>query len=119
MSKVEFIFFTTLVIYLFLETEAFPKWAELLKLKFLKYQEFKQFQNIFPQTSYPIFLKTKYPNFATSLVSCQECLCVWFNIIGFIFMSESFGGWSKFGPVTIFSLLSIALFKKAIKKLYE
>jgi hypothetical protein len=102
-----------------LETDAPPKYFELFGLKFTKFREFKEKQGLFGDIKYKNFLASNYPNFFVYLFTCQECLCVWFNIIGFTLFSSILGGWQMFGITTILSLVGIALFNFIIKRLYE
>lgn len=119
MNIILFIFWITLVLYVLLETDAVPKWAALFRLKFFKYEEWETKSGIFGGIDYKTFLSTNYKNFFIYLVTCQECLCVWLNIIGFLIWSKHFGGWSYFGISVIGSLMSIAALKFVLRKFYE
>jgi len=119
MNKILFIAWVVLVLYLFLETDAVPKWAEFLKIKWLRYDGLKEKREFFPDLKYKNYLSTYHPNFFTSLVCCQECLCVWLNIIGFSVFGNQLGGWSWFGILTLGSLISIAGLNFILKKFYE
>lgn len=108
-----------MVLYVLLETDAVPKWAGVLGLRFFKYQEFKDKQGLFGDMKYKNFLASSYPNFFIYLLTCQECLCVWLNIIGFIFFPQALSGWGFFGITTIGSLIAIATLNRLLRKLYE
>jgi len=112
-----FIYWVILILYILLETDAVLKWAELFKLKMFKYKEFNEKRDIYGK--YTFFLNAKYPNFLVSLLTCQECLCVWLNIIGFSIFSNYLNGWVAFAPDVLLSLMGIAAFKKILKNLYE
>ena len=114
-----FIFWVVLILYVLLETEAVPKWGEFLNIKCLKCDEYKEKQKIFGDIKYKTFLQTVYPNFFIHLLCCQECLCVWLNIVGFIIFSDKLGGWENFGVTTLASFIAIAAFNFILKKLYE
>jgi hypothetical protein len=105
-----------LTTYILIETQAVPQWARLLRLKFLKYNEYFEFSK---SSEIPIryshFLLLKYNNFFISLITCSECLLVWLNIIGTLIM----GGWMFFGVNCLSSILGLASFKFILKKLYE
>ena len=119
MNIILFIFWITLVLYVLLETDAVPKWAEAFGLKFFKYEEWKAKNEMFGGLSYKTFLSMNYGNFFVYLVTCQECLCVWLNILGFILFPSFVGGWAFFGITVIGSLISIAVVNFILKKLYE
>lgn len=119
MNIILFIFWIALVLYVLLETDAVPKWAQFFGLKFFKYKEWEEKNKTFGGVTYKHYLSTYHKNFFTSLVTCQECLCVWLNILGFIFFHSFLGGWWYFGLTTIGSLVTIAVVKFVLQKLYE
>lgn len=119
MNNLISIFWIVLFLYIYFETDALVSWGKLLKLKFLKYEEFEEKQKIFSDIRYTDFLIMKYSNFFIKLITCAECLCVWINIILFIFLNQDLGGWRFFAVNTIGSLLGFAFFKFVLKKLYE
>lgn len=109
-----------LIVYVLLETSAVPKWAELLKLKCLKYEEYNEFAKIGgAEMKYKFFLLTKYNNFFVSLFTCQECLLIWMNIIGTLILMDKIGGWQFFGFNCLLTLLELAAFKFLLKKFYR
>lgn len=107
------------MLYILLETDAVPKWAEAFKLKSFKYDEWKTKSEMFGGMKYKTFLSTYYPSFFIYLLTCQECLCVWLNILGFVFLPDFLGGWGFLGISTIGSLVAIAALNFILKKLYE
>ena len=117
MNNILFIFWNILILYILLETDAIYKWAKLFKLKCFKYQEFEEKQAIFQRYQY--FLSSKYPNFIVSLITCQECLAIWLNIMQFVFFSNLLGGWMAFGLNCIATLYGASVFKYLLKKTYE
>ena len=119
MNIILFIFWIALVLYVLLETDAIPKWAELFGLTCFKYNEFKEKQQMFGDLKYKNFLATYYPSFPIFLLTCQECLCIWLNILGFCFLPAFLGGWSYFGVASVGSLVCIAGLNFVLKKLYE
>lgn len=119
MNIILFIFWIALVLYVLLQTDAVPKWAEFFGLKFFKYEKYKEKNSLFGGIKYKDFLASNYPNFFITLVTCQECLCVWLNIIGFIFFAPALGGWAFFGITTVGSLVAIAALNFILRKLYE
>jgi len=120
MNNILFIFWVTLVLYVLLETDAVPKWARFLDVKWLKYEEYEKKQEMFgSELKYRVFLSSNYKNFFVFLLTCQECLCVWLNIIGFNIFKSELGGWGFFGVTTIFSLVTIAALNFILRKLYE
>lgn len=119
MTIILFIFWTALVLYILLETDVVPKWAEFLGLKFFKYDEWNTKREMFGDLKYSTFLATYYKNFFIQLLTCQECLCVWLNILGFMFFPAVIGNWWFFGITTVGSLIAIAALNFTLKKLYE
>jgi len=113
------IFWIVLFLYIYFETSAILEWGKFLKFKFLKYEQYEESLKIFPDLSYWDFLSMKHDNFFIKLISCQECLCVWLNLILFFIFSHDLGGWIFFGINTIGCLFGIALFKFLMRKLYE
>ena len=88
MNNLLIIFWNVLILYVLLETDAIYKWAKLFKLKFFKYKEFEEKKEIYQKYQY--FIRSKYPNFIVSLVTCQECLAIWLNIMQFVFFQYLF-----------------------------
>lgn len=119
MNNMLLIFWVTLILYILLETDAVVKWAEALRLKFFKYEEFKERQKLFGDIKYHQFLAGNYNNIFVALFACSECLCIWLNIIGFIIFAPELGGWAMFAPTAMTSMIFIALFKLILKRLYE
>ena len=119
MNNLLYIGWAVLVLYVLLDTDAIPKWAKLLRLKFCKYDEYEKKQNLFGNIKYTHFLISNYPNFLTYLFTCQECLGVWLTIGAFAGWSEHLHGWGFFGLTALGVLIGIALFKFILKKLYE
>ncbi len=109
-----------LLVYILLETDAVPKWAELLRIKYLKYEEYNEFAKMGAGMKYKYFLLSKYANnFFVSLFTCQECLLIWFNILATVVFMGKVGGWSFFGINCLLALLELAVFKFLLKKFYK
>jgi len=81
--------FTTLILYIWLETDAFAEYMAAIDFTFslltkernemiLKYRESQKFS---PSLSYPEFLLSENDNFFTRLLSCPVCLSVWVTLI--------------------------------------
>ena len=120
MFNILFISWVVFILYILLETDVIPQYSELFKLKFMKYKEFnKQKEVMGGDTKYKYFLLSRYRNFFINLITCQECLCVWLNIVGFLIASKHFGGWFMFAPTTLGCILGIALFNFILRKFYE
>jgi hypothetical protein len=119
MINLLFVFWVILFLYIYFETSAVIEWGKFLKLKFLKYEDYEQSLKIFPDLKYTDFLMMKYDNFFVKLITCQECLCIWINIIIFLIFNSILGGWLLFGANSIMCLIGAALFKFIMKKLYE
>lgn len=119
MSNVLSVFWVILFLYIYFETNALVSWGKLLKLKFLKYEEYEEKSKIMIGLKYTDFILMKWDNFFVKLISCPECLCVWINAILFLFFNQDMGGWRFFAVNTVVSLLGFAFFKFMLKKLYE
>jgi hypothetical protein len=89
--------FTSLILYIWLETNAFVEYISAIDFMFslatkernesiLKYRESQKFS---PSLSYPEFLLSEYDNFFTRLLSCPVCLSVWVTLIVMIVGSYS------------------------------
>ena len=82
----EFLFittFTALLLLVWFKSEALIEWGSLLGIsKFLKTEEFQKmkFEELPNSLNYPTFLKIKYNNFITKLISCPLCLSIWLSI---------------------------------------
>jgi hypothetical protein len=109
----------TLILYVFLETDAIPKWGKLLRLKFLKYEEYEKQNGIFGNISYKHFLLSKYQNFFIYLFTCQECLGIWLTIGAYAGWHHLLYGWATFGLTAIGVVVGIATLKYILRKLYE
>jgi len=80
--------FTALILYIWLETEAFVEYTSAIDFVFslltkerneiiLKY---RKSQELSPSLSYPEFLLSENNNFFTRLLSCPVCLSVWVTL---------------------------------------
>lgn len=119
MNNLISIFWIVLFLYIYFETNALVSWAKMLKLKFLRYDEYEEKSKIIIGLTYSDFLLMKSDNFFIKLISCPECLCVWINMLLFIFFNESLGGWRLFAVNTVGAILFFASFKFLLKKMYE
>ena len=114
-----FVFWVTILLYILLETDAPVEYCKFLHLKFTKYKQFEEKQQLFPDLKYSQFLAANYPNFFIKLVTCSECLAVWMNYFGFLCFSKDLGGWQFLGLTILGSWISFAGLKFILKKLYE
>jgi hypothetical protein len=113
------IFWVTLLLYILLETDAPVEYGRFLHLKFIKYKQFEEKQQLFPDLKYSQFLSNYYPNFFIKLMTCQTCLAAWLNILAFTFFSKDLGGWQFLGITIIGSWIGVAGLKLILNKLYE
>ena len=66
------------------KSDAIIEWGSLLRLsKFVKIKEFQEDKkNWLPlDLNYPTFLRNRYDNFITKMLSCPLCLSMWLSII--------------------------------------
>lgn len=83
------------ILYIWLDTDAVIEWSELLKLKFMKYEEYDASKkSIVRYATYSEFIEGKYSkdNFLCKLITCPICLSVWLNILALPFTTVSFLG---------------------------
>jgi hypothetical protein len=110
----------TLIMTVWFKTDGIVEWADLLGLKKIfktsDYREEKIMSAPTPLT-YPGFLKKKYNNFTTRLISCPVCLSVWLaffaSFVGFIFTLD-------LGAIILFPIawvLSVILYGAVVKLL--
>lgn len=119
MSNILTVFWIILILYIWLETDAFFKWAKLFKIKPF-YKDYEERLNYFSGLKYIDYLMMKFPrNFFINLITCQECLVIWLNILCFICFSQQLGGWLYFGINTLASIWGIAWIKSSLKNFYE
>ena len=75
LSSILLIWFKTNVLIEYIKLTRSKKLINFFKIK--EYQNFKESENI--QSTYHIFLKTKYSCFFTRLITCPICLNVWLS----------------------------------------
>lgn len=120
MGHVYFISLIVCAMFIWFETEGVIEWGKLLRLKFLKYEQFAEAKKSnFKNLTYTDFLLFKYNNFFTRLVTCPYCLSVCLNILGTIAFYKPLGGFLCLGLNIIFTWLSYFGLKYVLKKLNE
>jgi len=73
--------FILMSLVIWFKTEAFIEYSELFKLdKIFKIEDYKTYKKTNPTMDYNTFLRLKYPNFITKLISCPYCLGFWITI---------------------------------------
>jgi hypothetical protein len=108
------------LLYVWFQTDAVIEWAELLKLKFFKYHEYRAFK-LTPLSkmvnNYSEFLAYKYSSsFFIRLITCPICLTVWLNILALSVIHPSIGRIKVFGLNVILCWFLYPALKWAIKK---
>ena len=105
--------FVTLIMLIWLKSDAIIEWGSLFGLsRFLKIEEFyhKRLEMTikgFP-LNYPEFLKDKYNyNFITKLLGCPLCLSVWLSILSCIFVSIMSANWLNLLLIPTVCVLSL------------
>lgn len=76
--------FITIILLIWLKSDAIVEWGSLIGLsKFLMADEFYKMRidQLPLEINYPTFLKIKYYNFITKMLSCPLCLSVWLSIL--------------------------------------
>lgn len=110
-----------LIMMIWLKSDAIIEWGSLFGLsKFLKIQEFYEMKlNELPtEITYPTFLKIKYNNFITKMLTCPLCLCIWLsNLFCFSYSFLTLDPFFLFlvPPVCIMSLLTYGITMSLIK----
>ena len=79
---INLIFFITLILIIWFDTDAFLEYCRLFKLtRFFKIKEFnKAYENNFELT-YLFYIKRYHDCFFVRLITCPICLSVWLSII--------------------------------------
>ena len=111
-----------LVLYVWLETDAFVEYVKLLRLhrsapfSFLKVNEYEEYmsKNLEEDTTYPDFLSYECGNFLTTLVSCPICISVWLSIFSSFYLS-----FALFPVINIISIALFLLLKILFKQAYD
>jgi hypothetical protein len=109
-----------LLLFVWLETDAFVEYVKLFKLNnlasfnFLRANEYEYYmsKNLEEEITYPDFLSSNYNNFFTSLISCPICVSVWLSIFCSFYLSFTLFPVINIISITLFLLIKI-LFKKA------
>jgi hypothetical protein len=92
------IFWINFLLFIWFDTDAFIEYFRLLRLsKLFKIDKFDEYKTQNPKITYLSFIRQKYSNFYTRLITCPPCInfwivllfCIilnyWFIIILFIF----------------------------------
>ena len=111
-----------LVLYAWLETDAFVEYFKLFRLdrgllfSFLKVNEYEEYisKNLEEDMTYPDFLSYECGNFLTTLISCPICLSVWLSIFSGFYLS-----FSLFPVINIISIALFLLLKILFKQAYD
>ena len=78
----EHIFLVSLIMLIWLKTEAFHEYCKLFRFKKIFYtEEYSMFAEATPEMGYIEYLQVQYDCFFIRLVSCPICLGLWLNII--------------------------------------
>ena len=109
-----------LLLFVWLETDAFVEYVKLLKLNnlasfdFLRANEYEDYmsKNLEEEITYPDFLSSNYNNFFTSLISCPICVSVWLSVFCSFYLSFALFPLINITSIVLFLLLKI-LFKQA------
>ena len=120
MTEIFTIFNIVVLLYIWLDTDAFIEYAELFHLSFFKYKEFRQKQllnRLGTPLSYVDFISMEYNSFFVRLITCPICLTVWLTLL---FSSlNKFSNYNSLGLTIIACWLLYFLLKKFIAKLNE
>jgi len=111
-----------LVLFVWLETDAFVEYVKLLRLNrlasfgFLRVDEYEDYvsKNLEEEVTYPDFLSSNYNNFFTSLISCPICISVWLSVFCSFYLS-----FALFPVINITSIVLFLLIKILFKQAYD
>ena len=111
-----------LLLFVWLETDAFVEYVKLFKLNnlasfnFLRANEYEYYmsKNLEEEITYPDFLSSNYNNFFTSLISCPICVSVWLSIFCSFYLS-----FTLFPVINITSIVLFLLIKILFKRAYD
>jgi len=112
------------ILYIWFDTDAFPEWASLFRLKFLKYQDYEETRRSPLGKSliktYTDFLLFKYSSsFFIKLITCPICFSAWVNIGALLVFYKYAGGISLIGINIIITWIGYYLVKITLQKLQQ
>lgn len=90
MDYIFFILSVVVMLYIWINTDAFIQYSRFLNLK--TYKNFLQFRNerLGIINTYIDYITLKHDNFLSNLIICPICLGVWLNILGFLIFGFPF-----------------------------
>lgn len=108
-------------LYIWFDTDAVAEWAGLLRLKFLKYQEYEESKSgplaAMSGKTYTEFLLFKYSKyFFIRLITCPVCFTVWVNLALMCVIYQKVG-WIMLGLNVVLSWLLYHLLRYLLSKL--
>ena len=72
------IFWINFLLFIWFDTDSFVEYFRLLKLnKLFKIDKFDEYKMQNPKISYLSFIRQKYSNFYTRLITCPPCINFW------------------------------------------
>lgn len=72
------IFWINFLLFIWFDTDAFVEYFRLLKLsKLFKIDKFDEYKTQNPKITYLSFIRQKYSNFYTRLITCPPCINFW------------------------------------------
>ena len=76
------IFWINFLLFIWFDTDAFVEYFRLLKLnKLFKIDKFDEYKMQNPKISYLSFIRQKYSNFYTRLITCPPCINFWIVLL--------------------------------------
>jgi hypothetical protein len=96
-----------MILLIWFKTDAFLEYMSLFRIKGLtKIKHFEEYKKINPTISYLNFIKIKFPNFFTKLITCPYCLSFWTALgICFLFNNILFLPLYYIGSIFVYKLL--------------
>jgi hypothetical protein len=105
------IFWVNFLLFIWFNTDAFIDYSSAFGLgSILKIKKFKEYKESDPRSDYLNFIRIKYPNFITKLISCKPCICFWFVLS----ISLFFNSILYFAPIYLVSYILYRLLDKYI-----
>jgi len=76
------IFWINFLLFIWFDTDAFIEYFRLLKLsKLFKIDKFDEYKIQNPKITYLSFIRQKYSNFYTRLITCPPCINFWIVLL--------------------------------------
>jgi hypothetical protein len=81
--------FIIMLLLIWFRTNAFREYMSLLNIKKItKIINFEEYKKTNPSIDYLSFIKIKYPNFFTQLITCPYCIGFWISVCSCLLFND-------------------------------